>query len=183
LFGKIEQRGLRLFRLNEPDGDSYHDSRFHPVFPDQTDYFEKGRRSVADCYHGSVQARGAPTKSSKRARHAGFFSKLPARFAISGTNHLIAVPFKAPWRKPGPNHPRIRIDASAAPQRCNSGRHGIGRKTNSLRVIEIAGRMDNAPHYLPLVVGKAVLTHLFVNDSKTLLLDFTPGLDQPTPSG
>jgi hypothetical protein len=93
------------------------------------------------------------------------------------------MPFKAPWSKPGPNHPCIRVYAGPALKRFYCAADGIGRETNPLCVIEVAGSMDDAAHYPPLVGSKAVLAHLFVDDAKTLPLYLPSGLDQATAPG
>jgi hypothetical protein len=183
LIGCIEQRGLRLFGLNEPDGDPNYNGRPHPILFHHADYFKERRRGVADCCYGAVQTRSATPERGKRARHAGLFGKLPAFFTFGRTNYLVAVPFETPWRKPCPDHPCIRIYASPAPERFYRAADGIGREANPPGIIEVAGGMDNAAHYLPLVGRKAVFAHLFVDDAKTLPLDLPSGLDQAAASG
>ena len=89
------------------------------------------------------------------------------------------MPLKTPGRKPGPDHPRIRVNAGPAPERFDSAGNGIGRETNPLCIIEIAGRMDDSANYLPLIERERVLAHLFVDDAKTLLFDLLPCFNQP----
>jgi hypothetical protein len=100
---------------------------------------------------------------------------------ISGTHHLISVPFEPPGRKPRLNHPSVRVNACAVPECFDSSGNGVRRETNPLGIIEIAGRMDDSANYSPLFARKRMLAHLLVDDAETLRFDFLPGLDQSGP--
>jgi hypothetical protein len=178
LFYDIEESALRFFGLHESNGDPYHQARPDSVFFDQADYFQKRRRCVSNCDYSPVQTRSAISERCKRARHSGPFGKFPALRAFSRTNHLIAVPCKTPGRKPGPNHPSVRVNAGTISERFDSAGNSVRRETNPLSIIEIAGSMDNSTNYPPLILRERVPAHLFFDDAKTLPFDLPPGFDQ-----
>jgi hypothetical protein len=179
----ISESALRLFGLHEPDGDPYHQARPNPVFFNQADYFQKRCRCVSNCDYSPVQTRSAIPERRKRAGHPGPLGKFQALPAFSRTNYLIAVPCKTPRGKPGPNHPRVGVDASSISERFDSAVNSAGRETNPLCIIEIAGRMDNSTNYLPLILWERVPAHLFFDDAKTLPFYLLSGFDQTGPAG
>jgi hypothetical protein len=94
---------------------------------------------------------------------------------FSRTNHLIAVPFKTPGRKPCPDHAGVGEDAGPASECVNSAGNSVGSEANPLGIIEIGGRVDDSANYSPLIARKTMLAHLLVDYAKTLSFDLTPG--------
>ena len=180
-FTTLQESAFRLFGLHESDGDPYHQARPDPIFFNQADYFQERRRRVSNCDYSPVQTRSAIPERCKRARHSGPFGKFLALRAFSRTNHLIAAPCQTPGRKPGPNHPSVRVDAGSISERFDPAGNSLRRETHPLSIIEIAGRMDNSTNYPPLILRERVLTHFFFDDAKTLPFDLPSGFDQAGP--
>src|SRR5208337_1955824 len=67
LFHNTQERGLRLFRLYEPNWDPYNQGRPDPVLFDQACYFEKRCGGVSNCDYSAVEARSAIAERGKRA--------------------------------------------------------------------------------------------------------------------